>query len=466
MSTVICGACDETVPAARLCTECNEVLNDDIVPSVEEYKSDFTTRMSDVALDAAHDSITFDALRSEYDKYDRPLGGYLFPSEQPEAVCELHWSEVSDDADYSSKISSGLFNDGHLLITEERVIAILPGEEDAQVFATGMADIIDSGKSSSWRKSLLRLSLADGFTVRHEVDVDGDVLNSLNGILRVLADQYDSAESQAAKFINAVDDEVSTASDAETVLRNVADLFEERDELTQFDHAVANADSLDELLVALAASGVVGESAGDSTPDNGEEDVVTMEDHAPKMSLRVRASETIKNAEPEEVAKYTLAAALGGGAYAISAPFSTTLGLAALAAGGTATGLYASANPESIVARIDPMVLAMNMTQRGQAVEQSSMAGSKNTGMALGALEYLGSVDYDTEYAKWLAEADFDTVIRGAELAQQHAEDNPALGTPREASMLGGLGGLAYGYTGFDGDVETMFDMNAKSVEE
>lgn len=466
MSTVVCEACDETVPAARFCDECDELLKDGIVPSVDEYKRDFTNRMSDAALDATHNSVTFEALRIEHDKYDRPLGGYLFASEQPEAICELYWLEVSDDANYSSRLGNGFFKDGHLIITDERVIAITPRKGDSQVFATKMADIIDSEEASKWIGGSLMIPLADGFTVQCELDAGKKLLEELTNVVESLARQHDSAKSRAAKFIQAIDDEVATASDAEVVLRNVADLFAERDELTQFDHAVANADSLDDLLVAIASSGMIRDPADSPDPDGEGEELPDVGEQASKVPLRVRASETIKNAEPQEVALYTLGATLGLGAYAISAPFSTTAGITALAAGGTATGLYASANPESVVAQISPLALAMNMNQRGRAVQQSSMAGSANLGRALGAMEYLGGQNYDTAYAQWFAEADIDSVIRAAEMAQRHAEKNPELGTPREASMLGAIGGLAHSYTDHDGDVDSLYEDIPDTLEE
>jgi hypothetical protein len=421
--------------------------------------------MSDAALDATHNSVTFEALRVEHDKYDRPLGGYLFASEQPEAICDLYWAEVSDDADYSSRLSPGFFKDGHLIITDERVIAVTPRKGDSQVFAIRMADIVDSEGASKWLGGSLMIPLADGFTVQYELDAGEELLEELTSVVESLERQHDSAESRAAKFIQAIDDEVTTASDAEAVLRNVADLFAERDELTQFDHAVANADSLDDLLVSIASSEVIHNPNDDSVPDKKGGEVPAAEEQASKVPLRVRANETIKNAEPQEVATYTLGATLGLGLYAISAPFSTTAGLAALAAGGTATGLYASANPESLVAQINPLALAMNMNQRGHAVQQSSMAGSANLGRALGAIEYLGNQNYDTAYAKWLAEADIDAVMRAAEMAQRHAENNPKLGTAREASILGAIGGFAHSYTDHDGDVDSLFQESPDTLE-
>jgi hypothetical protein len=402
----------------------------------------------------------------EHDKYDRPLGGYLFALEQPKAICELHWAELSNDADYSSRISAGVFKDGHLVITDGRVIAITPGEDESQVFAIRMADIVDSDGASKWLGGSLTIPLADGFTVQYELDADEELLEELSNLVESLAKQHDSAESRAAKFIQAIDDEVATASDAEVVLRNVADLFAERDELTQFDHAVANADSLDDLLVSIASSGVIHDPGEDSVPDSESGKVPVSEEQASNPPLRVRATETIKDAEPQDVAMYTLGATMGLGAYAISAPFSTALGLTALAAGGTATGLYASANPESVVAQINPLALAMNMNQRGSAVQQSSMAGSANLGRALGAVEYLGNQNYDTAYAQWFAEVDIDSVMRGAEMAQRRAENNPELGTAREASMLGGIGGLAYSYADHDGDVDSLFEELPDTPEE
>jgi hypothetical protein len=106
----------------------------------------------------------------------------------------------------------------------------------------------------------------------------------------------------------------------------------------------------------------------------------------------------------------------------------------------------------------------MNMNQRGRHVSNSPIAGTANVGRALGATEYLGSLEYDSAYAQWLVEADIDSVISGAEVAQRRAAQNVALGNRREASLLGALGGLAYGYTDYDGDVDSLFDRGASDT--
>lgn len=466
MSTTLCNACGETVPAARHCKNCREQLKANVVPPFEDYRDDFTTRMSDAAFEVEDDSVSFETLRSKHDGYDRPLGGYLFAAERPEKVCDLSSVQVSDDAAYSADLTTGFLKSGHLVVTSERLVAVLPREGEDQVFGTELTDVVDLETSSKLLGGSLVVSLASGFTVTYDLDADDTLLAELVDVVRRLEAAHDSTESRAAKFVRAVDEEVTTAEDAETALRNVADLFAERDEVTYFDHAVADADSLDELLGAVA-----GATRGPDAVDGSSSSETTTALPTPMKrpmpgSLRTRVAGTLQSADPREVGKYTLAATLGLGAYAISAPFSTTLGLAALATGGTATGLYASANPESVVAQIEPMTLVMNMNQRGRQVHHSPIAGTATVGRALGAADYLGGLEYDSAYAQWLVEADVDSVIRAAEVAQRRAEQNPALGGPREASLLGGLGGLAYGYTDYDGDMDSLFDRDTPDTSD
>ncbi|SFL14898.1 hypothetical protein SAMN04487950_2727 [Halogranum rubrum] len=475
MTTTLCDACGEVVPTARHCEACREPLQTDVVPPFDDYRRDFTARMSDAALDADHDSVSFEALRSRHDSYERPLGGYLVEGEQPEIVCELSSAHVADDGSYDFELDTGFLKSGHLVVTSERLVTVLPGSGEPQVFEVGMTDVVGVETDSKLLGASLVVSLASGFTVTYDVDADDTLLTELADAVRRVEARHDSTESRAAKFVQAVDDEVEAADDAETVLRNVADLFAARDEVSYVDHAVADADSVDELLDAIGDARRGGDDErGDDTDDSSTLPVtdrdadrgrLTLPKRPTPGSIRTRVTGTLKDADPREVGKYTMAATLGLGAYAISAPFSTTAGLAALAAGGTATGLYASANPESVVGQVDPMMLVTTMNQRGRHVHNSPIAGSANVGRTLGVAEYLGGLEYDSAYAQWLVEADIDSVVDAAEVAQRRAEQNPALGGPREASLLGALGGLAHGYTDFDGDVGSLFDRETSDVD-
>ncbi|SEO90479.1 hypothetical protein SAMN04487948_10763 [Halogranum amylolyticum] len=466
MTTKICNGCGETVPAARYCEECHAPLTENVVPPSEEYERDFTTRMNDAAVEATHDSVSFDTLRSDHGSYDRPLGGYLFASERPAAVCELSSVRLSADSTYSSELATPFLTDGHLVVTRDRLVAVLPREGETQLFDVSMADIVDVEAESKLLGGALVVSLASGFTVTYDLDASDELLTELTDGIQRLEARDDSTESRAAKFVQTVDDEIAAATDAETALRNVADRFATRDEVTAFDHAVASADSVDELLDAIAEGSDAPDASASRQRPEPATNLPTPSTGPTAGALRTRVAGALRNADPQEVGKYTLAATLGLGTYAISAPFSTTLGLAALAAGGTATGLYATANPESVVAQADPMELVMSMNHRGRHVSHSSIAGTANAGRLLGAAEYLGDLEYDTAYAQWLVEADIDTVVRAAEVAQRHAKRNPEFGTEREASLLGAIGGLAYGYTDDDGGVESFFDEDVTAIDE
>jgi hypothetical protein len=159
-----------------------------------------------------------------------------------------------------------------------------------------------------------------------------------------------------------------------------------------------------------------------------------------------RVTHTLRNADPGEVAKYSLAAGVGFGAYAVSAPFSTTAGLALLAAGGAATGAYASSHPNSLAARIDPVELALNARARGKQWSASAGAKREGTGAALGTLEYLAPRAVPGAYAHWVANADFDSVMEGSDAALRAADESGEWYSPRGAAALGGGAGLLYSY--------------------
>lgn len=444
MAAYQCSACGETVPRASRCVECGDDTGLDCAPSADAYLDGLTRRLSERAAAASHDSLSFDAVRSDYDAYDRPLGGYLYPDEQPIAVFRLSETEIEGHASDSWTVTAGLLKSGHLLVTEDRLVAVTPDAPATQLVPVDFADVVAVERESTWLDSVLSVELADGYTYAYHLERTSDEeMDSALALLRELSDERSSADSRAARFLRDADDVVAEGDSAEAVLRDVAALFAERDEETVFDRLVAESDSVDELFAAISNSpGVASPDGREATDADGGLPV-----RRPRFSaLRHRVAYTAQNADPAEVGKYTLAAGLGFGAAAVSAPISTTVGLAAIAAGGAATGAYASAHPDSLAARIDPIALALSAKTTGRRWDASSIPAGAGTGAAVGALEHLGNESVPPEYARWFADADFDAIVEGAELAAREASRSEAHGSPNRAAMLGGGIGLASGY--------------------
>ncbi|WP_435349212.1 hypothetical protein [Haloarchaeobius sp. HRN-SO-5] len=422
-------------------------------------------RFSEYALGAGHESVTFDELRSRHDSYPRPLGSYVLPTEQPEAICGIKKCKIEAVDGSSWKISAGVLDSGHLVVTDCRVLALFPRKEAPQAIAVQFADIVNVEKSSNWRTSKLILNDMEEYKYEFILDTDRETFEAVVEIGRNLNETVDSDESNAVKFLNEIDAEIASAEDAESVLHAIAELFEGRSEITYFDQAVAEANSIEELADRMATM-----PGFDNSQDGKSQSESTSSLTRPTVGvggLRRRLSRTARTADPKDVGKYSLSAVLGFGAAAATAPVSTPLGIAALLAGGAATGAYASANPDSVAARIDPLQLAMSANTRGSQIRSSPGAGGHGTGAALGAVEYLSQLEYDDvdeAYAKWLAEVDIESVMDGHQIAARHARRSDVFENPRQASIVGGAAGLAYGYADMDRDIDQV--VNGDGVEE
>ena len=256
-----------------------------------------------------------------------------------------------------------------------------------------------------------------------------------------------------------MDTEVAAADDAESALHAIAELFENRSEKTHFDQAVAESGSIEELGQKMAAMPGIGVS--DTTTPESQSTTKLAKPEVDVTGLRQRVTQTARSADPKDVGKYSLGAVLGFGTAAISAPISTTVGMAALLAGGAATGAYASTNPDSIAAKIEPIQLAMNAKGRGSQIASNPGAGGHGTGAALGMVEYLSQEDHDNldeAYAKWLSEVDIESVIEGQRVAARYADNTDELDNSKDASLLGGAAGLAYGYTDLEEGIDEAVD--------
>lgn len=445
MASRHCRKCGKNIPAVRDCPDCNR-RDRDLVPPITHDSEALTTRLSELAGDAEHESITFDALRSTHGQYYRPLGDFLTESESPVRLFRSSGA-IIEGVDDTWKITAGIRKSGHLLLTDERLFIVLPeNEPNDQVVTIDYGCITSVDLESTLRKDRICLETSEGFFYRINVSgaTEDELLNNLE-IIREYAPGLKAAKSRAAKFIQEVDSAVAENETAEDLLRAVAGLFADRDEVTEFDSTVANADSLNELFDELEGVPEIGSES--TSPESPLPQRLTSAN--PRLGgLPHGVSYTVKNADPAEVGKYTLAAGIGFGAYAVTAPFSTVAGLAALAAGGAATGAYASSHPNSLAARIDPITLATRARVRGEEWRKSDAPGEGGAGAAIGALEYLSNEDLSSEYAHWLTNLDIEQVQRGAELAAREANRREDIHHPMAATAIGaGIGG-AYGYMG------------------
>jgi len=451
-----CGECEQTVPRARYCPECGSPTG--VVSTGEIGDHEMSEYFSTIALDARHESVSFDTLRSKHESYSKPLGSYAVQDEQPELICEVKKCTVEGVEDSSWDISAGILNSGHLLVTDKRIVAIFPREEEPQLIDIAFTDVITVEESSTWRSNKLVIEDIQGYHYKFALNTDQDTFETAISIARDLNETVDSEDSSAVKFLKKVDAEVAEAEDAESALYAIAEVFEDRSEKTQFDQAVADSDSIEELGQKIAAMPGIGTNTETLEPQST---TTLAKPEIDATDLRQRVTRTARNADPEDVGKYSLGAVLGFGTAAVSAPISTTVGIAALLAGGAATGAYASSNPDSMAAKIEPLQLAMNAKGRSTQLASNRGAGSHGTGAALGMIEYLSQVDddeLDEAYAKWLSEVDIESVMEGQRMAVRYASETDEFDNPEQASLVGGAAGLAYGYADFEEGIDELVD--------
>lgn len=463
-----CPACSSTVPPASRCLDCGEALPSEAIPSRTTDEEVLRDRLQDLAARAHHETVTVESLGDDYGAYDRPLGDYLFASEQPVALFGSPGVVVEGSGGAVWKAKSGLTRSGHVVVTDERVIVLVPGGTADGVFASEAGpqseDLVvpvdyrflaTVDAEPGLLRDVVQLETVDG----HEYGIGlaretEEELAVVVETVREFSEAVETDEPSSARLRRAVDDAVATEETAEGLLRAMTGLVADSDETTSYDDVVAEASSFGDLLTRLerlpSVSG--GAADGDARSQGG-----ALVPRSEGGSIRQQVSHTLRNADPAEVGKYTIAAGIGFGAYAVSAPFSTAAGLAALAAGGAATGAYASSHPHSLAAQVDPVTLATRARVRGDELRDRSAPGGVGAGSALGALEYLADADLSPEHARWLANADVDRIRRGAELGARAAEDRDDLGSTAAAAALGGGFGLAYGYV----DEESVTDFEA-----
>ncbi|SFR47512.1 hypothetical protein SAMN04487947_1862 [Halogeometricum rufum] len=474
-----CPRCSEAVPETRYCLNCETNLG---VPEIPTRDPELTGRLSDAAAAADHESVAFRTLRSKHDQYDRPLGSYLFAAERPKRILDVDAVTFEGHDDETWKIRPGFRARGHAVVTDRRLLVVAPATRGDQLYELPFTDAVSVESSSSWLADALTVDLADGSSVSLAVSgLNDHERAAARDLLRERAAANDSAESRRAAFVRDADDVIADADDAATALRAAADLFDDREDPTAFDSHVAAADSVDDLFARLSESvghdpasrpaGASDESDADD-PDAplpvtgvGSSALDTPSVDAP--SLRRNLRRTLSEGDPKEAGKWAIGAGIAGFSVAVSLPFSTAAGLGAIALGGAATGAYASANPDSAAARIDPIEMAVGAKARGRRWERRGAPGGAAVGSAVGAAEHVAERATPSAYAHWYANVDPEFVLRGAELGARAADSSTDFENRTAAALLGGGFGLAYGYSDLDesaADLEALLDADAESV--
>lgn len=444
MVSIRCTECETTVPDGSLCLACGVSRDSNAVPNKTTDSELLSTRLSTKAADADHPSITFDSIRSEYGRYDRPLADYLFAEEQPLALFELEKLLIECYDDTSWAINSGFWSKFHLLISDSRILVIAPGESQDQVLAVPFEDVVSVDTEMSWWGDKIVIEDAEQFKFTYLLhDTTGDDFDEAVRILEVQSKRYESVESQAVTFLQEIDAAIDTSINAEEAFARISKLFADRDEETAFDHAVSEAESLNELMERLSRISMTPDRALPTPVENAENELQL---NPPRRSLQREVAYTLQHADPADVGKYVIAGGVLFGSMAVTAPFSTTAGLAAIALSSAATGAYASAHPESTVGQIDPIAVAASAKGFGARWAKSDAPGGKAVGNALGGFQILAQEVAPEEYAHWLANVDSDLIMEGAERGAKAALTNPNLGSQRQGALLGGGFGLAYSY--------------------
>ncbi|UHQ95094.1 hypothetical protein [Haloterrigena alkaliphila] len=404
-----------------------------------DWKADLEAKCEN----ASHPSVSRAVLNSTHGKYSQWLSTYLFPDEQPVAIFDSGATLITAPNTDSWEIDPGFRKTGHLILTDRRILTVTSTNSRDQLVSIDHEEIATIDGESKWRKDAITLRTVDGGTYRIEL-VNADFSNVVDLIHESMGSPG-SAEPQATEFKQEIDDVVAEAEDAETVLQELSDLIVDSDHRTGFDRAVSDASSLDELVALISVDQEHSPSDASHPVLGGKKSQLPIQ-RSQISDFREKVAYTAKNADPAEVGKYTLGAGLALGTAAVSAPFSTALGLGAIAASGAATGAYASAHPDSLAARIDPIELSLNAKSRGRAWQSSSAPGGSGVGATLGAVEYLGDEAVPPAYSHWFTMADIEMIRKGAALGAQKGATSPGIGNSRQAAAIGGGLGLAYGY--------------------
>ena len=168
----------------------------------------------------------------------------------------------------------------------------------------------------------------------------------------------------------------------------------------------------------------------------------------------VELKRTVRNADPKQAAVWGLATGITVANPAIAASYSTAALLSGAVLGGSAVGAYASSHENTVFDDLEPMTMARRANAGASAGRGARNVNGTSVGAMLGASAYLAEELTPEAYAHWVAEADAESVLRGADMGAGRAADSPDLSGPRSGAALGAGFGLLYGLASDDGDGE------------
>ncbi len=449
-----CDSCSERVPLIRYCFNCEKDLGLNLFPSRQNTVSDTNDFITTKVKQSPNNTLSADVLLSDHDKYHRDLGDYLFEDEIPIAVFKTDAVVIEGPKKETWRVDTSLLSSGHAIVSNKRVFGVFPKKFQDQLVSIDYTPITSVNCETGWTADAISLNLINNisikFSVLEKTNSDSEILSEK---IEENVSQKSSNKSQAVSFVEKVDNKIASADNAEEALQQVADLFVDREGETEFDRIIEDANSVDELLAQLPGANIssknVNELDTDQKPTNPSTiesgDTLEVDRADSQQTIRHQVANTLKNANKREVALYGIGSMVALKGIAISAPISTSVALAGFFTGGAATGAYASTHPNSLAAQIDPVGLAMNSRSRGREWDASSAPGDQNVGEILGAIESIGD-QLESEYAHWVADADFDQIQQGAAFGAQRGEELHDFESSRDAGVAGGLLGLTYGY--------------------
>lgn len=253
--------------------------------------------------------------------------------------------------------------------------------------------------------------LRDGFgAIRGGVKVDSDAAgytvagnDSIDYEPRDLRVRLDQIPEEALDEAN---ERIAETDSVEELIALLDELIEDHTEHKRtLDNVVEDSSSIDELRREVETSK---ERAQRQAREHAELGVDEMR-------------QTLRRADPAEVREYGLGAGKAMRPLAYAAPFPTNLLIAASIAVGSVAGLHASGRENSPLADIDAQELSAHVTALADAGQELEEIDGEVAGALLGAIQYLGGDLFGEEYAKWLAEADPEAIMAGADAGARFA---------------------------------------------
>ena len=159
---------------------------------------------------------------------------------------------------------------------------------------------------------------------------------------------------------------------------------------------------------------------------------------------------TVRDADPKQAALWGLATGVTVANPAIAAGYSTAALLSGAVLGGGVVGAYASSHDDTVFDDLEPTLMARRANAGAATGAGARTIDGKSVGAMVGASAYLAEELTPEAYAQWVAEADAESVLRGAELGADRAAASGDSAGARSGTALGGGLGLLYGLAADD----------------